>query len=102
MRSVTISANLADNYTLGEALDFLRDVVKTELPEQVSFDYKGQSQLHQESGSSVIFIFVLALAITYLVLAAQFESWIHPTVIMLTVPVAMLGALLGYIYHQRV
>ncbi len=95
MRSITISANLADDYTLGEALSYLKSVVDNELPEQVSVDYKGQSQLYQESGNSILFIFALALVITYLVLAAQFESWIHPTVIMLTVPVALLGAFLG-------
>ncbi|GAB5381286.1 MAG: efflux RND transporter permease subunit [Aliiglaciecola sp.] len=95
MRSITISANLADGYTVGEALTYLEDIVKTELPDSVSIDYKGESQLYQESGNSIIFIFILALAITFLVLAAQFESWIHPLVIMLTVPLALLGAFIG-------
>ncbi|MDP5039764.1 MAG: efflux RND transporter permease subunit, partial [Paraglaciecola sp.] len=95
MRSITISANLADGYTVGDALAYLRNVVNTELPSEVSIDYKGESQLYQESGSSILFIFALALAITYLVLAAQFESWIHPLVIMLTVPMALVGALIG-------
>lgn len=95
MRSITINANLADGYTLGEALDYLRDLVDTELPDGVSIDYKGESQLYQESGSSILFIFALALAVTYLVLAAQFESWIHPLVIMLTVPLALVGAFIG-------
>ncbi len=95
MRSITISANLADGYTVGEALTYLENIVATELPDSVSIDYKGESQLYQESGNSFIFIFILALAITYLVLAAQFESWIHPWVIMLTVPLALLGAFVG-------
>ncbi|MBT0585312.1 efflux RND transporter permease subunit [Alteromonas oceanisediminis] len=95
MRSITISANLAEGYTVGEALAYLENIVKTELPDSVSIDYKGESQLYQESGNSFIFIFILALAITYLVLAAQFESWIHPWVIMLTVPLALLGAFVG-------
>lgn len=95
MRSITISANLADGYTVGEALDYLREIVDTELPEEVSIDYKGQSQLYQESGNSILFIFALALAVTYLILAAQFESWIHPFVIMLTVPLALVGAFVG-------
>ncbi|MBT1450371.1 efflux RND transporter permease subunit [Glaciecola sp. XM2] len=95
MRAVTISANLADDYTIGEALAFLENIVATELPEEVSIDYKGESQLYQESGSSFIFIFMLALAVTYLVLAAQFESWIHPLVIMFTVPLALVGAYVG-------
>jgi multidrug efflux pump len=95
MRSITISANLADGYTLGSALQYLRDIVKTELPATAAIDYKGESQLYQESGNSVLFVFMLALAITYLVLAAQFESWIHPLVIMLTVPLALVGAYIG-------
>jgi multidrug efflux pump len=95
MRALTISANLADGYTVGEALSFLENIVATELPAEVSIDYKGESQLYQESGSSFVFIFALALAITYLVLAAQFESWVHPLVIMLTVPLALVGAYLG-------
>jgi len=95
MRSITISANLAPGYTLGEALAYLEGLVESELPAGVSIDYKGQSQLYKDSGSSVLFIFVLALLITYLVLAAQFESWIHPFVIMLTVPLALVGALIG-------
>jgi multidrug efflux pump len=95
MRSITISANLADGYTVGEALEYLRDIVDTELPDEVAIDYKGESQQYQESGGSIIFIFALALAITYLVLAAQFENWIHPLVIMLTVPLALVGAFIG-------
>ncbi|MCV2884791.1 efflux RND transporter permease subunit [Aestuariibacter sp. AA17] len=95
MRSITISANLADGYTLGEALEYLRGLVDSELPEEVSIDYKGESQLYQDSGNSVIFVFLLALAITYLILAAQFESWVHPLVIMLTVPLALVGAFIG-------
>jgi multidrug efflux pump len=95
MRSITISANLAEGYTVGEALDYLRNIVATELPAEVSIDYKGESQLYQEAGNSILFIFALALAITYLVLAAQFESWIHPLVIMLTVPMALVGAFIG-------
>jgi len=95
MRSVTISANLADGYTVGEALEYLRNIVDTELPDEVAIDYKGESQQYQESGGSILFIFALALAITYLVLAAQFENWIHPLVIMLTVPMALVGAFIG-------
>jgi len=95
MRSVTISANLADGYTVGEALEYLRNIVDTELPDKVAIDYKGESQQFQESGGSILFIFALALAITYLVLAAQFENWIHPLVIMLTVPMALVGAFIG-------
>ena len=95
MRSITISANLADGYTVGQAIEYLEQIVATELPDEVSIDYKGESQLYHESGSSFLFVFALALAVTYLILAAQFESWIHPLVIMLTVPLALVGALIG-------
>ncbi|AJP42899.1 multidrug transporter AcrB [Alteromonas australica] len=95
MRAVTISANLADGYTLGEALSYLENIVATELPDNVSIDYKGESQLYHEAGSSFVYVFILALAVTYLILAAQFESWIHPLVIMLTVPLALVGAFIG-------
>ena len=95
MRSITISANLADGYTLGEALDYLNSIVQNELPSNVQVDYRGESQLYKESGNSVLFMFALALAVTYLVLAAQFESFVHPLVIMLTVPLALVGAFVG-------
>jgi multidrug efflux pump len=95
LRSITITASLADDYALGEALDFLVEVTKAELPEHVQIDYKGESLLLKESGNSILFVFLLALLITYLVLAAQFESFIHPLVILLTVPLALVGALAG-------
>ncbi|APD88850.1 multidrug transporter AcrB [Alteromonas mediterranea] len=98
MRAVTISANLAEGYTLGEALAYLENIVATELPENVSIDYKGESQLYQEAGNSFIYVFMLALAVTYLILAAQFESWVHPLVIMLTVPLALVGAYIGLFF----
>ncbi|PKF61616.1 multidrug transporter AcrB [Psychromonas sp. psych-6C06] len=95
LRSITLSGNISANYTLGEALDFLNEVVKEELPVEASVDYSGQSQKFKDSGSSMLFIFALAILITYLVLAAQFESFIHPFVILLTVPLALVGALAG-------
>lgn len=98
LRSVTISANLTDGYALGDALDYLNKVVDEELPDEAQVDYKGQSMLLKESGTSILFIFALALLITYLVLSAQFESFIHPFVILLTVPLALVGALAGLEY----
>ena len=95
LRSITISANLAPGYTLGEALTFLRGIAKETLPTEARIDYKGQSRELQESSSSVLVTFSLALLVVFLVLAAQFESFIHPLVIMLTVPLAVVGALLG-------
>ncbi|WP_394229879.1 efflux RND transporter permease subunit [Shewanella colwelliana] len=95
MRAITLEANLADGYSLGEALDYLNDLAYTYLPAEAVISYKGQSLDYQESGSSMYFVFILALGIVFLVLAAQFESYIHPIVIMLTVPLATLGALIG-------
>ena len=95
LRSITISANLAPGYTLGEALTYLRSVAEETLPTEARIDYKGQSRELQESSSSVFVTFALALLVVFLVLAAQFESFIHPLIIMLTVPLAVVGALLG-------
>jgi multidrug efflux pump len=95
MRSLTIEANLAENLALGEALDHLNELVREHLPGTAVVDYKGLSRDFQTAGSSVMFIFLLGILITFLVLAAQFESYIHPFVIMLTVPLAMLGGMIG-------
>ncbi len=95
MRAITIEASLADGYSLGEALDYLNQVARAYLPAEAVISYKGQSLDYEESGSSMYFVFLLALGIVFLVLAAQFESYIHPMVIMLTVPLATVGALIG-------
>ena len=95
MRSITITANLAPGYSLGEALEFLEQTVKDNIEGTVGIDYKGESLLFKESGESTVLIFALALLITFLVLAAQFESFVHPFVIMLTVPLGLVGALAG-------
>ncbi|WPP52011.1 efflux RND transporter permease subunit [Catalinimonas niigatensis] len=103
MRAITIEANLANGYTLGQALDYLDAVVAENLPEEVNIGYKGESLDYKDSGESVIFIFLLALIVVYLVLAAQFESFVHPFVLILTVPFALLGALLGlWLFGQSV
>lgn len=95
VRSITLEANLAEGYTLGEALNYLEGIVREHLPEEAIVDYKGQSREFKKSGSSIIFIFVLGIVIVFLVMAAQFESYVHPFVIMLTVPLAIGGGLLG-------
>ncbi len=95
LRAITISANLADGYTLGEAIEWVRKTAAEELPEVAQIDFKGQSREFLTAGGAVLFTFLMALLIVYLVLAAQFESFIHPFVIMLTVPLAVTGALLG-------
>ena len=95
IRSITIEAGLKDNYSLNEALEFLRNIVKNNIKENVVIDYKGESLDYQKSKSSLIFIFCLSFLIVFLVLAAQFESFIHPLIIILTVPFAITGALFG-------
>ena len=95
IRSITLEANLVDGYRLGEALEHLEGLVREHLPPEAIIDYKGQSRDFVSSGDSIMFVFVLGLLIVFLVLAAQFESWIHPFVIMLTVPLAIGGGLLG-------
>ncbi|OUR86512.1 multidrug transporter AcrB [Gammaproteobacteria bacterium 42_54_T18] len=95
VRALTFKANLSDDLPLGEALEYLESQVRTHLPGDVIIDYKGQSRDFKFSGESVLFIFFLGILITFLVLAAQFESYVHPFIIMLTVPLAMAGGLLG-------
>ena len=93
MRSVTISASLAPGYSLGEALDYLDNLAKTSLPSEARISYAGQSREFRDSSSSLMLTFGLALLIVFLVLAAQFESFVHPIIIMLSVPLAITGAL---------
>jgi len=92
-RAVTLEANLAEGYSLGKALNYLEGLVRSELPSGASIDFKGPSLDFIDSGSSMILVFALALIVTFLVLAGQFESFIHPLIIMLTVPLAITGAL---------
>ena len=97
-RSVTISANLADTYARGQALEFLEDVVDTYLPETAQIDYRGESLEYKESSSSIYFTFGLVLLVLFLVLAAQFESFVHPVVILIAVPLAVVGGLAGLFF----
>ncbi|MGE0855927.1 MAG: efflux RND transporter permease subunit, partial [Hyphomicrobiaceae bacterium] len=95
VRAITLEANLDDKLALGDALAYLERLVKENLPETAIVDYKGQSRDFKSSTTSIMFAFFLGVLIVFLVLAAQFESWIHPFVIMLTVPLAIAGGLLG-------
>jgi len=94
-RAVTITANLAPGYAMGEALAFMEGAAARILPAGYAVDYNGQSREFKVSSSSLALTFVLALAFIYLVLAAQFESFRDPFIIMLTVPLSMTGALLA-------
>ncbi len=95
LRSATLTATLAPGYTLGDALAFMDDATRRVLPTSTQVDYAGQSREFKESSSSLYVTFVLALAFIYLVLAAQFESFVDPLIIMLTVPLSITGALIA-------
>lgn len=95
VRAITIQAGLAPGVTLDTALAYLENLVETELPDYAQIDYKGESADLKESGGDLAFIFALSVLVVFLVLAAQFESFVHPMVIMTTVPLAVFGALLG-------
>ena len=95
LRSATITATLAEGYSLGEALAFMNGIAEEVLPPTAQVEYSGQSREYQESSGSIYFTFLLALAFIYLVLAAQFESFLSPFIIMLTVPLSITGGLLA-------
>lgn len=100
IRAITLESNLSPDLPLGDALDYLNALVAEHLPETAIIDYKGQSLDFKGSGSSILFIFTLGILVVYLVLAAQFESWINPLVILLTVPLAITGALAGLYFFN--
>jgi multidrug efflux pump len=95
MRAVTISGGIAEGYSMEDCLSFLQRTVRDELPPTATISYKGLSQKLKESTGAVIFVFIVSLLVAYLVLAAQFESFVSPFVIMFTVPMGMLGATIG-------
>ncbi|MCL1112410.1 multidrug efflux RND transporter permease subunit [Shewanella basaltis] len=100
-KSITIKANLGNGYTLGEALDFLEQRAVTLLPSDISIAYTGESKDYKENQSGVLIVFGLALLIAYLVLAAQFESFINPAVVMFTVPMGILGGFIGLVLTNQ-
>ncbi len=94
-RSATITANLAPSLALGEALSILDQTAKEVLPPGYTTDLNGQSREFRNSSGSLTLVFALALLFIFLVLAAQFESFVDPLIILLSVPLSMLGALLA-------
>ena len=93
-KAVTISARLVGDYSLDEALNFLVNIVEKNTP-QAKIAYKGESEEYKKTNYQLYLIFALALITAYLAMCAQFESWRHPLTIMLTVPLAVLGGILG-------
>jgi len=94
-RSIDLTAQLAPGYTVAEAVAFLQEEASKNRTPGVTFTWGGQAKDYLEASGAVGLAFGMALLLVFLVLAAQFESWIHPAVIMLTVPLAALGGLFG-------
>jgi multidrug efflux pump len=95
LRAATITAQLAPGYSLSDALAFLEQAAKEALPATAYIEYAGESREFREATASMFLTFLLALGFIYLVLAAQFESFTDPFIIMLTVPLSTTGALLA-------
>jgi multidrug efflux pump len=93
LRAITISSALRPGVSIGEALNSLEQIVRDNLPAEARIGYSGQSKDFRESSNAIYVTFGLALLVVFLVLAAQFESWINPFIIMLTVPLAVTGGL---------
>ena len=96
LRSATISANLESGVSQGEGIAIVENIIREVIPEAM-LDYQGSSREFIASGASMVLIFMMALLFIYLVLAAQFESWIDPFIILFSVPLAGFGAL-GALY----
>lgn len=93
MRSATISATVSPGYSLAEAVNHLEETAKKIAPNSYQIDYTNTTREFKESSNTLLFIFVLALCFIYLVLSAQFESFIDPFIILFSVPLALAGAL---------
>jgi multidrug efflux pump len=94
LNSATLSGVPFPGRTLGEALDFLTAKSKEIFPEGYSFDFQGDSRQYEQEGNALVYVFVFALVVIYLVLAAQYESFRDPLIILIALPTALFGALL--------
>jgi len=94
LNSATLSGVPFPGRTLGEALDFLKAKSKEVFPEGYSYDFQGDSRQYEQEGNALVYVFVFALIVIYLVLAAQYESFRDPFIILIALPTALFGALL--------
>ena len=94
LNSATISALPMPGVTTGDGLAALEEIARQELPAGFFIDYSGQSRLEKEQGNTILIAFVLAVVVIYLVLAAQFESFRDPLIIMMAVPLSIFGAII--------
>jgi multidrug efflux pump len=94
--AVTVSASIAGDYAIGDALEELEQIAREEIgQEPIAIDYTGAARQFKQASGAIVFAFGFALLVVFLVLAAQFESFVHPFVIMLAVPLAVTGGLFG-------
>jgi multidrug efflux pump len=96
LRAITLEGSVAPGYSLGEALNWLEAEAST-LPEVAAIGYDGESRAFKQTGGAIWGVLGVTILLVFLVLAAQFESWVHPGVIVLTVPLAVGGGLLGLV-----
>jgi multidrug efflux pump len=94
LRAITLSGGLAPGYSMGQALTFLEEQAAAS-PEVLAVGYRGESQAYKETGGSITLVFFITILLVYLVLAAQFESFVHPATIITTVPLAVGGGIIG-------
>jgi HAE1 family hydrophobic/amphiphilic exporter-1/multidrug efflux pump len=100
-KAATIQASLAEGYTIGDGIKAMNQIASRLLDESFQTALSGPSRDYAESSSNILFAFALALVLIYLILAAQFESFVDPLIIMFTVPLALAGALLSlWIFNQ--
>ncbi|MFL5139181.1 MAG: efflux RND transporter permease subunit, partial [Microvirga sp.] len=95
LRAITIQGSLTPGVSIGQGLETLEEIARAELPPEVRIGYQGQSKEFKDASSAIYITFGLALIVVFLVLAGQFESWINPLIVMLTVPLAVTGGLLA-------
>jgi multidrug efflux pump len=93
LNSISVEGVMASGVTLGEAVNYLEEQARQQFPRGFTWDYMGQSRQYAQQGSSLIMTFFMSLLVIYLVLAAQFESWRDPLIILVSVPMSIAGAL---------
>jgi multidrug efflux pump len=94
LNSVTVQGTMAPGVTLGQALDYLKNLAITTLPSSFSYDYASQSRQFIQQGNTAVFTFGLSILLVYLLLAGQFESFRDPLIVLITVPMSVCGALI--------
>ena len=93
LNAITVEGIMGNGVTLGDAVSYLQEQAREQFPRGFTWDYMGQSRQYAQQGSSLIVTFFMSLLVIYLVLAAQFESWRDPIIILVSVPMSIAGAL---------